>query len=104
MKGRAEQKPPGAGSAGPPRPAIARSISMESKGVNVQAAAVNALVPTWLLLLLLLLQLLLLRRSSLVCMRAGADVPPPPNPSFHPSIQGPEGPTMCQALGWTPGT
>lgn len=85
VTGRAEQKPVGAGSAGPPRPAIAGSISMESKGVNVLAEAANALVPT-LLLLLLLLQLLLLQQSNPVCTRAWADALPPPHPAFHPSI------------------
>lgn len=83
VTGRAEQKPLGAGSAGPSRPAVAGSISMESKGVNVLAEAANALVPT-LLMLLLLLQLLLLQQSNPVCTRAWADALPLPHPSFHP--------------------
>lgn len=85
--------------AGPPRPAIAGSISMGSKGVNVLAEAANALVPT-LLLLLLLLRLLLLQQSHPVRTRAWADAPPPPHPSFHPSIHpGSRGPYSVPSPG-----
>lgn len=91
--GASEQKPPRAGSAGPPGPAITRVVSMESSdGANVRAEGANALIPTLLLLLLLSRLLLLQHRVPAWCEPRLSPLHPaihPPIPlSIHPGSRG----------------